>query len=312
MLTDSPASADGERGLTVVRPEARLADGTLLVTPPRTEQTRCAVLGSPIKHSLSPVLHTAAYAALGLTDWRYDRFEVVQGELAEFVSTCGPQWRGLSLTMPLKDEALALGEVSDAARLTGAGNTLILTDSGNVVHNTDIEGFWRPLVGHFGVRTPGEVPVETAVILGGGATARSAFFALATMGVGRVTVCARTRAKVEAWTHLFDATGLTPTIVDFDDIPESELLISTVTRGAADPVAQRAAAATRIVFDAIYDPWPTGLGRAALAAGRTVFSGLDMLVGQALAQVELMTGHAVDAEMLMSAGREALRARGKL
>lgn len=282
------------------------------VAPPRAGQTRCAVLGSPVRHSLSPALHTAAYAALGLTDWRYDCFEVTRGELAEFVSTCGPKWRGLSLTMPLKDEALELGEVSAAARLTGAGNTLVFTDAGNVVHNTDIEGFWRPLVAHFGVHNPGEVPVESAVILGGGATARSAFAALATMGVGAVTVCARTRAKVEAWAPLFDATGLTPAIVAFDDIPESDLLIATVTKGAADPVAERATAASRIVFDAIYDPWPTDLGRIAHVAGRTVFSGLDLLVGQAVAQVELMTGRSVDAEVLMSAGRAALRTRGRL
>lgn len=282
------------------------------VAPPRAGQTRCAVLGSPIKHSLSPALHAAAYAALGLADWRYDRFEVVRGELAEFVATCGSKWRGLSLTMPLKDEALELGDVSEAARLTGAANTLIFTDARNVVHNTDIEGFWRPLAAHFGVRTPSEVPIESAVILGGGATARSAFYALTTMGVGTVTVCARTRSKVEAWAPMFDATGLTPTIVDFGQVPESELLVSTVTKGAADSVAERSAAASQIVFDALYDPWPTELGRAAGAAGRTVFSGLDLLVGQALAQVELMTGHPVEADVLMSAGREALRTRGKL
>lgn len=281
------------------------------VGPPGPAQTRCAVLGFPIDHSLSPVLHRAAYAELGLTHWCYDRFTVDRGELAEFVESCGDKWRGFSMTMPLKDEALGLGEVSPEARLTGAANTLIFDGDRIVVHNTDIEGFWRPLVAHFGVTGPAEVPIESAVILGGGATARSAFVALATMGVSEVTVCARTRAKVEAWAPMFEETGLQPTITDFTDVPTSQLLIATATRGAADQVAARAAESQQIVFDAIYDPWPTELGRAAGEAGRVVFSGLDMLVGQAVAQVELMTGRTVAADVMMQAGRAALGVRGE-
>lgn len=280
-----------------------------LVGPPAAEQKRCAVLGFPVGHSLSPVLHGVAYAHLGLTDWRYDRFAVDAGELAEFVGSCGPNWRGLSMTMPLKDEALALGQVTAEARLTGAANTLIFDADGIVVHNTDIEGFWRPLVEHFGVGTPAAVPVESAVILGGGATARSAFYALTLMGVEQITVSARTKSKVEAWTPLFQGTGITPDIVDYGLLPEADLLISTVTQGAADALAPTAAATQGIVFDAIYDPWPTELGRAAEQAGRTVFSGLDMLVGQALAQIELMTGRTITADILMTAGRAALTAR---
>ncbi|MDO5681566.1 MAG: shikimate dehydrogenase [Propionibacteriaceae bacterium] len=280
-----------------------------LVGPPGPEQTRCAVLGFPIEHSLSPVLHAAAYAELGLTDWSYDRYLVDRGELAEFVGSCGPNWRGFSMTMPLKDEALDVGEVSPEARLTGAANTLIFDRDRIVVHNTDIEGFWRPLVAHFQVGTPAEVPIESAVILGGGATARSAFYALTLMGVEQIVVAARTKAKVDAWAPMFDATGVTPEVVDFDEFPAADLLISTVTKGAADGVAERAAQSQEIVFDAIYDGWPTVLARAAAAADRVVFSGLDMLVGQALAQVELMTGRTVAPDPMMAAGLAAIAER---
>ena len=282
-------------------------------TGPLPGQRRCAVLGSPIAHSLSPILHRAAYAELGLTDWTYDRFEVGKGELAGFVADCDESWRGFSMTMPLKDEALELGRVTAVAELTRAANTLILGRDGVELHNTDVEGFWRPLVAHFGVETASEVPVESAVVLGGGATARSAFVALATMGVREVAVCARTRSKVEEWAPLFDASGVVPRILDFAEVPESELLISTVTKGAADGLADRVAASQGIVFDAIYDPWPTELARAAVGRGRVVFSGLDMLVAQAVAQVGLMTGRSFDGgaltEVMLAAGRAALAAR---
>lgn len=322
---------DGPRaGANPDEPRARL------VGPPAADQNRCAVLGFPIEHSLSPVLHNAAYAALGLTDWHYERFAVDRGELAEFLSSRGDRWRGFSMTMPLKDEALELGDVTPEAALTGAANTLIVDGDRIVIHNTDIEGFWRPLQGFLagagdlmrsrhqvakaadpglpaaGARTPGPRSIASAVVLGGGATARSAFYALTVLGVREITVSARTRSKVEAWAPIFDATGVTPQIVDFGVLPESDLLISTVTTGAADPVAQAAACTQGIIFDAIYDPWPSELARAGLAHGRTVFSGLDMLVGQALAQVELMTGRPAPMDVMMSAGRAALRTRGSL
>lgn len=272
----------------------------------RQRRTRCAVLGSPIEHSLSPVLHRAAYAHLGLTDWTYDRFEVGRGELAAFARERDETWRGFSMTMPLKEEALALGRVSPTAEFTQVANTLIFDDDGVTLHNTDVEGFWRPLVAHFGVSTPEQVPIERAVILGGGATARSAFLALATTGVRQITVCARTRSKIDDWAPMFEATGIYPEVSDFDRFPVSELLISTVTKGAADDLADRIAVTQDLVFDALYHPWPTELAYAAQAQGRTVFSGLDLLAHQAVGQIELMTGRAVPVECLLSAGWEAL------
>ena len=101
---------------------------------------RCAVLGSPIGHSLSPALHRAAYRELGLTTWVYDRFEVGESELADVVEQCDPSWRGLSVTMPLKVAVLELGEVDSVAELAGAGNTLIFDDDARRVYNTDVGG----------------------------------------------------------------------------------------------------------------------------------------------------------------------------
>lgn len=255
------------------------------------------------------MLHRAAYRALGLTEWSYDRVEVSKGQLADFVAGCDPTWRGLSLTMPLKDEALALGRSDRTVELTRAANTLIFSADGIELHNTDVEGFWRPLAAHFRVADALEVPIQSAVILGGGATARSAFLALATMGVRRVTVSARTAAKVVDWEPMIAATGIKPEVVPYGDLMGSDLLISTVPAGAADHLADRVAATQSILFDVVYDPWPTILGRVAAEGGRTVFSGLDLLVGQAIGQIGLMTGCRVDPSVLLSAGREALRHR---
>ncbi|TDC50157.1 shikimate dehydrogenase, partial [Jiangella ureilytica] len=102
---------------------------------------RCAVLGSPIAHSLSPVIHRAAYRRLGL-DWEYTAHEVDESSLARFVSGLGPEWRGLSLTMPLKRVALDVAATaSDVARTVGAANTLVRRDDGGWdADNTDVPG----------------------------------------------------------------------------------------------------------------------------------------------------------------------------
>src|SRR6478609_757129 len=103
---------------------------------------RCAVLGDPIAHSLSPTLHRAGYAAAGLDDISYDVVRMPEDGLAAYVAGLDASWRGLSLTMPLKRRALDLGgTVTDRARLAGGANTLVL-ESGAVVlaDNTDLPG----------------------------------------------------------------------------------------------------------------------------------------------------------------------------
>lgn len=258
-------------------------------------RTRCAVLGSPIDHSLSPVLHRAAYAALGL-GWTYDRFEVTAAGLPEFVAGLDGPWRGLSLTMPLKEAVLGLGEVDPVARRAGAGNTLILDGTGRRVHNTDVAGLaWA-------VRRVAVGPLPRVTLLGSGATARSALLAVADLGAAAVTVLARTPARAAPLVALGDELGLAVAVRAWDaPLPAADLVVSAVTAGAADDLAAAVAASAPLVFDIIYAPWPTVLAEAVGRAGGTVVGGLDLLVGQALRQVELMTGRSVSADVLYSA-----------
>lgn len=265
---------------------------------------QCAVLGSPIEHSLSPALHRAAYAELGLSHWTYDRFEVAEAALADVVSQCDPSWRGFSLTMPLKVVVLGLGEVDPVAELAGAGNTLIFDDDVRRVYNTDVGGLvWA-------VRRVISVPTTRVTVLGAGATARSALVSAAHLGAERVLIRARTPAKADPLRVLGDTLGVVVEVEPWSpDLPAADLVISTVTAGAADAIADAVAASAPVIFDAVYDPWPTALAVAAERAGRTVVNGLDLLVGQALLQLELMTGQQVDPDVLYAAGRAELASR---
>jgi shikimate dehydrogenase len=260
------------------------------------------VLGSPINHSLSPRLHRAAYAALGL-DWTYERFEVSADGLAGFVAGLDSSWRGLSLTMPLKEAVLELGEVEPVARLAGAGNTLILGGRRHV-YNTDVAGLaWA-------VRRVMSGPVQRVTILGSGATARSAVVAMTSLAAEVVTVVARNEAKAEFLAALGSELGLRMHVEPWGAVlPPADLVVSAATAGVADPIADQVAATAQVVFDIVYAPWPTPLAEAAAEAGRTVIGGLDLLVGQALRQIELMTGQSVAAEVLYAALPES---RGSL
>jgi shikimate dehydrogenase len=255
---------------------------------------RCAVVGKPIAHSLSPLLHRAAYAALGL-DWAYERFEVSAADLADFVAGLDSSWRGLSLTMPLKEAVLELGEVDPVARRAGAGNTLIL-DGRRRVYNTDVAGVtWA-------VRRVTAGPVPRVTILGSGATARSAVVALTSLAAEVVTIVARNPAKAEALAGLGSELGLRMRVQPWQSaLPPADLVLSAATAGAVDSMVAEVAASAPLVFDIVYAPWPTPLATAAAQAHRTVIGGLDLLVGQALRQIELMTGQSVPAEVLYAA-----------
>jgi shikimate dehydrogenase len=265
---------------------------------------RCAVLGSPIAHSLSPELHTAAYRELGLAGWSYERCEVTEAELAGFVLGRDPSWRGLSLTMPLKVAALRLGEVDPLAALVGAANTLVFTPTGRRVYNTDVGGLTTALV------RAGTARCGSATILGAGSTARSSLVSVAQLGATSVTVVARDLAKGEQLRPLADTMRVDLSVRNWDEDPgPSDLIVNTATAGAADTRADVFAASAPVVFDAIYDPWPTALAVAAESAGCVVVNGLDLLVGQAVLQIELMTGRRVEHDVLVAAATAALAAR---
>jgi len=245
-----------------------------------------AVLGSPVAHSLSPVLHNAAYAALGLTDWSYGLHECREPELAGFVDGLGPEWAGLSLTMPLKRVTLDVAdEVDELAGAIGAANTLVLTGR-RTAYNTDIVGIGATL---------GDVSGR-AVVLGAGGTAQSALAALREAGIDDVTVLVRDLARTPELRDTAERLGVAPRIVaalaDPDaasaELEGADVVISTLPPGGADPLVPPGAGA--VVLDVVYAPWPTPFAAAALAAGAGVRSGLEMLLHQAVAQVELMTG----------------------
>ncbi|MGW6281634.1 shikimate dehydrogenase [Kribbella sp. NPDC055071] len=267
--------------------------------------TRCAVLGSPIAHSLSPAMHRAAYAALGL-DWRYDAFEVEETELRGFVASLGDDVRGLSLTMPLKRVALDLVDTVDpVAELIGAANTMLFEPDGTrSAHNTDVPGLVNAFAEH------GITAADTAIVLGGGATAASALAALRSMQVSEVTVVVRDRSKVDRLLDLAAELGLRTSVADFSQVEQTggfDLCVSTVPGGAIDPWADHFANVAPVVFDVAYHPWPTRLAVAAHRIGTELLNGLDLLVHQATLQVEMMTGRSpAPLAAMRAAAREEL------
>lgn len=270
---------------------------------------RAAVLGSPIAHSLSPVLHRAAYTELGLGGWTYDRFEVDEKTLPGFFDTLGPQWAGLSLTMPLKRAVMPLlDSISETATSVEAVNTVVFTpDGGRHGDNTDIPGMIAALREH-GIET-----VETAAILGAGATASSALAALARICSGEVTVHVRSEARAAEMRQWAERLGVTVRIAAWEDAAQAlhaPLVVSTTPAGASDALAGAVPERPGALFDVLYDPWPTSLAARWSAYGGAVISGLDLLVHQAVLQVEQMTGRSpAPLHAMRTAGERALAAR---
>ncbi|MCC5581091.1 shikimate dehydrogenase [Microtetraspora sp. AC03309] len=268
------------------------------------ERRRAAVLGLPIRHSLSPILHRTAYAELGLSGWRYDAIECAEEGLAGLVAGLGPEWAGLSLTMPLKRVVFPLLDtVSGLAVEVGAANTVVFRDGGRHGENTDVYGIVQALA-EAGVSAPG-----SATILGGGATAASAIAALREMGLREMFLVVRDPARAGETVEVADRLGVSVEVQEFDKFDaDVDLLVSTLPSGAADAFAAQAARA-KAVFDVVYSPWPTRLAAAVQARGGVVIGGFPMLLHQAVMQVELMTGRAdVPVEEMRAAGEaEILR-----
>jgi shikimate dehydrogenase len=264
------------------------------------------VLGSPIAHSLSPALHRAAYADLGL-DWTYDAIEVDESHLGEFVEGLDAQWRGLSLTMPLKRAVLPLLDETDPwAEISGVANTVVLGAGRRVGHNTDIPG----AVAALEERAAG--PIVSAVVLGGGATAASLLLALAELGCRDATVLVRDPARAEDTVAAVARHGRGPAVQVgrlTDAFGEVDLLASTIPAAAQSPELVDRSRAAGTVFEALYDPWPTPLADAALQDGRALVGGLDLLVHQAALQVRLMTGLDATVATMRAAGEHELAAR---
>ena len=272
---------------------------------------RAAVLGSPIKHSLSPVLHAAAYRALNLHGWHYDKIECDEAGLPGLVNGMGPEWAGLSLTMPLKRVALTVAdEVSALAEAIGAANTLVFPPAGPAAgrraDNTDVAGMFSAL------REAGLTRVEQAVILGAGGTAQSALAAVRELGCLSPIVLVRNLGRTSELRETAERLGMRPAVSGglFEQpLPAADLVISTLPGGAADPLSSTRWQPGTTVLDVVYASWPTPFAGSAQAAGCPVVSGLTVLLYQAVTQVELMTGHPGPVEAMRTALAAAIAAR---
>jgi shikimate dehydrogenase len=270
---------------------------------------RAAVLGSPVGHSLSPVLHRAAYERLGLADWTYERHEVDETGLEAFLAALGPQWAGLSLTMPLKRAVIPLlDEVSPTAASVEAVNTVLFREDGRRTgDNTDIPGMVAAL------RERGVERVAEAAVLGAGATASSAVGALGRVCHGEVAAYVRSPrrgAEMGGWGERLGVPVRTAPWGDAAEALRAPLVIATTPAGSTDALAANVPERPGTLFDVLYEPWPTALAAAWAERGGTVVSGLDLLVHQAVLQVELMTGRApAPLAVMRAAGEEALHAR---
>ncbi|MEU9607830.1 shikimate dehydrogenase [Streptomyces sp. NPDC048057] len=274
-----------------------------------TAKRRAAVLGSPIGHSLSPVLHRTAYTHLGLADWSYDQFEVDEQALPGFLADLDDSWAGFSLTMPLKRAVIPLlDEVSPAAASVEAVNTVVRTEDGRLHgDNTDIPGLLAAL------RERGVTGVESAAVLGAGATASSALAALAHLCHGPVTAYVRSAARADEMRGWGERLGIEVRTEPWERAARAlvePLVIATTPAGTTDPLVVDVPARPGTLFDVLYEPWPTPLAAAWAAHGGAVLGGLDLLVHQAVLQVERMTGCApAPVEAMRKAGEAALHER---
>lgn len=267
------------------------------------------MLGKPVRHSLSPVLHGAAYAALGLADWTYERVEMDAEGLPGFVAGLGAEWAGLSVTMPGKRAALeCAAETSARARTVGAANTLVRLGADRWRADcTDVDGVTGALRAAGG---PAPGAEGTAVVLGAGGTASAAAAAFAELGLAGVRLVVREPARAEDAAAAAKRAGLAVEVLRWSEtdlarvVAESAVLVSTVPPDAVAPHAAALAAAP-CVLDVIYHPWPTPLAEAVTARGGRIATGLDMLLHQAFGQVEQFTGLAAPREVMRDALREA-------
>lgn len=267
---------------------------------------KAAVIGSPVEHSLSPVLHGAAYTALGLDDWSYERIERDADGLIELVLHLGPEWAGLSVTMPGKRAALTVAsQVSPRAAAVGAANTLVRRADGSWAADcTDVDGVTGALRSAGGF-TGG----SHALLLGAGGTAAAALAGFAELGVTTVTLAVREPARAKEVLDTAERVGVrvrTERLGAIDlhrAVKESDVVVSTLPAGAVDSYVPTLASAA-CLLDVVYHPWPTPLASAVEAAGGRLATGLDMLLHQAFGQVEQFTGHSAPRTEM----RDALKA----
>ena len=280
--------------------------------------TWAAVIGSPIEHSLSPVIHRAAWAQLGIDGWEYHRLEQDTDSLPGFIAGLGADCAGLSVTMPCKQAVMPLLDVIDPlASAVGAVNTVVPSSGVLAGFNTDVTGIAsavRRACSLAGCSAP-----SSALVLGARATASSALAALGELGITSSTVAARRfggpGSVVAAASRLGAPRGR---VLGWDAgavdgaVSSAAFVFPPLPASAADPLAERLRVREgQILLDVVYSPRDTALRRAFESAGGVVAEGTDMLVFQAGAQVQLMTGRSPDTGVMREALEEELEGRSR-
>jgi len=258
---------------------------------------RAAVLGSPISHSLSPLLHKTAYAQLGLSA-SYEAIEVKADSLAEFMDDRDATWTGFSLTMPLKQEVISYAKhVDNLAQRINSANTLYRSAGEWHATSTDVIGFTNTLKMHK-IAIKGHI-----VILGAGATARAAAAACDSSNT-QITVINRSLTRVQAMSDAVNESELS--FLNWDDLSvlsDADLVISTAPAGVTDSIVLPAKTIAPY-FEALYKPWPTPASALWASRGGKVLDGLDLLIHQAIAQIAIFSGLSFDAQLMYVKLRE--------
>jgi len=303
-----------------------MSDASTFQVQENINQCRAAVLGCPISHSLSPVLHRAAYSALGL-DWTYEALEVDAAELAGFLDSCDASWAGVSLTMPLKTIALdLLDDVDASAQVVEAVNTIVWNGGRRIGYNTDIYGMHRAIE-----EVRGDKEISNVAIVGAGATARSAIAAIAYMLESghiespnkylSIELFARQLQSAEALAEFVSNSALADRIrvvvepwANREQAGHRDLVVSTVPGSAAaqifdSEIGFEDGARPGVLMDVAYEPWPTPLVRIWRAQGGVAATGDLMLLWQAAEQVRLMTGCEPPVDAMREALVDSLRER---
>ena len=257
---------------------------------------RCAVLGSPIAHSLSPRLHRAAYEFLGVVG-TYEALEMPEADFPRFFAHAHHEgWTGFSLTMPLKERVNTEGiDIDLTARRINSVNTLFRRNDNWLGTSTDFLAFRRIFA---------TISYSSVCVLGGGATARAAIAALDGT-VETIAVALRNPAKFEllresALTSKLALRPFNPDLNNFD------LVVSTVPAGASDVLSTALAKTQGTFFDVLYNPWPTQIAGEWHRLGGHVINGLDLLVKQALDQISLMSEREFDLTVMRKVLNQAI------
>lgn len=245
-----------------------------------------AIVGHPVSHSLSPQMHNAAYADLKI-DWQYLRQDVAPGGLANFISSHRSNFQGLSVTMPLKEEAIEVADVvTPLAKLLNSANTLLITETTITAGNTDVIGI------RDAVKNNIKKNFATCTIIGTGATARSALAAAIALKIKEISVVGRSEENLAEFGNLSRSLGVKVTTRFFNELVvtmDSDLVINTVPKGVMDEYAMLIPSRPKVLLEVNYAPWPSPLAREWILRNGRVVSGLEMLLFQGVKQFEIFT-----------------------